>query len=113
MFMIGLDCSSNPEAILVSFNKWLATITHYARSLLTGNNQKEKDTSSSAHLHLKDLLRQLEIPLTIVMCKADSLQVNDLNTMKTFKNLQGSLRSICHECKYFFRSFYQIFILHT
>ena len=108
MFMIGLDCSSNPEAILVSCNKWLATITHYARSLLTGNNQKEKE-----NLHLKDLLRQLEIPLTIVMCKADSLQVNDLNTMKTFKNLQGSLRSICHECKYFFRSFYQIFILHT
>ena len=106
MFMIGLDCSSNPEAILLSFNKWLATLTLYARSLISVNNQT--DTSSSTHL--KDLLRQLKIPLTVVMCKADSLQVNDLNTMKTFKNLQGSLRSICHECKYFFRSFYQIFI---
>ena len=89
MFLIGLDCSMRPDQIMESFLNWLGYVYKLAFSLHTGEVKGGEK--------LLDLLTNIDAQLCVTVCKADFIQSGDLGAMKSFKNLQGSLRSICLE----------------
>ena len=89
MFLIGIDCTIRLDQIIDSFLRWIGCVHKLALSLQT------KEINQRGDEKFKDLLANIDAKLCAVVCKADFIQSGDLGTMKAFKSLQGSLRSIC------------------
>ena len=97
MFMIGIDCSAPPETAVQSLLKWLQHVRTSALSLY--EEQTSQSPSGVEKRTLSNILADLSSALIVVMCKADYLNTADINVMKTFKSLQGSIRAICLDCQ--------------
>ena len=89
MFLIGIDCTIKMDQIIDSFLKWLGCVHKLTLSLQNAEVKGDE--------RLVDLLANIDAQLCAVVCKAEFIQSGDLGTMKSFKSLQGSLRSICLE----------------
>lgn len=92
LIVIALDSSVKPEAILESFKYWLGVVRTFLISLF-GKQGGKVDPKAK----LSSITSELDIPLITLMVNAESIHSADLSAMKAYKNLQGSLRSLCLE----------------
>ena len=67
MFLIGVDCTAKPDVTLQSLQKWLVYVHKVAVSL--------SPAPVAPGEKLGSLLSALSVPMAVVVCKADCLQV--------------------------------------
>lgn len=106
---------SKPDECVNSVKKWLLALGTDGKKLMDGMDGDAAEGSRKRWAHYISFARTGNIswddfgdfngdheakmtigyPIVVVGCKCDAIKANDLSSIKTMKEIQGQLRSIC------------------